>query len=211
MSREAEASYVLKAPAAPSVAVTGDSARFPVRRIYCVGQNYASHAREMGADPTREPPFFFMKPATALLADHGRLPYPPRTANLHHEVELVVALKTGGRRIAPTSALEHVYGYAVGNDFTRVQLERLDIVLAALARAGHHPPVVHAANSAAAILHPAARRDLTRTGIAIYGLAPSPEMAHLCTSLQPVLSLHARVSFVKRKPATVRKPARRSA
>jgi len=123
MSRAAKASYVLPAPATPSVAVTGESARFPVRRIYCVGQNYASHASEMGADPKREPPFFFMKPPTALLADHGWLPYPPRTANLHHEVELVVALKTGGRRIAAASALEHVYGYAVGNDFTRRDLQ----------------------------------------------------------------------------------------
>ena len=85
----------------------------------------------------------------------------------------------------------------VGNDFTRVQLKRLDSALAALAKAGHHPPVVHGANSAAAILHPSARRDLTRTGIAIYGLSPSPEIADLCTSLRPALSLHARVSFVK--------------
>ena len=86
----------------------------------------------------------------------------------------------------------------VDNDFTRVQLERLDAALAALVVAGHHAPVVHAANSAATIVHPAARRDLVRTGIAIYGLAPSPEIAHLCTSLRPALSLHARVSFVKR-------------
>ena len=123
MSREPEVSFVLPAPATPSAAVSGESARFPVRRIYCVGQNYASHAREMGADPKREPPFFFTKPATALLADHGRLPYPPRTANLHHEVELVVALKSGGRRIAAAGALEHVYGYAIGNDFTRRDLQ----------------------------------------------------------------------------------------
>lgn len=86
----------------------------------------------------------------------------------------------------------------VDNDFTRLQLERFDSTLAALAKAGHHPPVVHAANSAGAILHPAARRDLARTGIAIYGLAPSPEIAHKCSSLLPALSLHARVSFVKR-------------
>ncbi len=118
-----EASYVLPATAAPSAAVAGERGRFPVRRIYCVGQNYASHAREMGTDPKREPPFFFTKPATALLADQGRLPYPPRTQNLHHEVELVVALKTGGRRIALARALEHVYGYAVGNDFTRRDLQ----------------------------------------------------------------------------------------
>ena len=85
----------------------------------------------------------------------------------------------------------------VGNDFTHVQLKRLDSALAALAKAGHHPPVVHAANSAAAILYSSARRDLTRIGIAIYGLSPSPELADLCTSLRPALSLHARVSFVK--------------
>ena len=119
----AEPSYVLPAPAVVSAAVAGERARFALRRIYCVGQNYASHAREMGADPKREPPFFFTKPATALLADHGRLPYPARTANLHHEVELVVALKIGGRRIVAASALEHVYGYAIGNDFTRRDLQ----------------------------------------------------------------------------------------
>lgn len=83
------------------------------------------------------------------------------------------------------------------NDFTRIQLERLDTALAALAKAGHQPPVVHAANSAGAILHSAARRDFVRTGISIYGLAPSPEMRPLCSSLRPALSLHARVSFVK--------------
>ncbi len=87
------------------------------------------------------------------------------------------------------------------NDFTRVQLNRFDLALAALAKAGHQPPVVHAANSAAAILHPAARRDFTRAGIAVYGLAPSSNIAHLCTSLQPALSLHARVSFVKQVAA----------
>lgn len=89
----------------------------------------------------------------------------------------------------------------VDNDFTRVQLERLDTAVAALAKAGHHPPVVHAANSAGAILHPAARRDFVRPGIAIYGLAPSPGTAHLCTSLRPALSLHARVSFIKKARA----------
>lgn len=84
------------------------------------------------------------------------------------------------------------------SDFTRVQLERLDVALVSLTKAGYRPPLVHAANSAGAILHPAARRDFTRPGIAIYGLAPSPEIAHLCTSLRPALSLHARVAFVKR-------------
>ncbi len=89
----------------------------------------------------------------------------------------------------------------IGNDFTRVQLERFDDALVALANVGHRPPVVHAANSAAAILHPAARRDLVRTGIAIYGLTPSPAIAHLCSSLRPALSLHARVSLVKQVAA----------
>ncbi len=88
-----------------------------------------------------------------------------------------------------------------GNDFTRVQLERLDSTLAALSKAGHQTHLVHASNSAGAMLHPAARRDFIRPGISIYGLAPSPEMAHLCTMLQPALSLHARVSFVKRVSA----------
>ena len=115
--------YVLPAQAVPSAAVVGTAARFAVRRIFCVGQNYASHAREMGSDPHREPPFFFMKPATALLGDNAELPYPPRTANLHHEVELVAAIGRGGRRIAAAAALGHVYGYAIGNDFTRRDLQ----------------------------------------------------------------------------------------
>lgn len=115
--------YALPISAPPAVAVAGERTRFPVRRIYCVGQNYASHAREMGSDPKRQPPFFFSKPATALLEDGGQLHYPPRTSNLHHEVELVVALKGGGRDLAAADALRHVYGYAVGNDFTRRDLQ----------------------------------------------------------------------------------------
>ncbi|MCE9622256.1 MAG: alanine racemase [Actinomycetia bacterium] len=107
---------------------------------------------------------------------------------------------------SPAVALAGVFTHLavseeIDNDFTRVQLARLDTVLAALATAGYHPPVVHAANSAAAILHPSARRDIVRTGIAIYGLAPSPSIAHLCTSLRPALSLRARVSFVKQVAA----------
>jgi len=116
-------SYVIAPAALPSVAVAGETQRFAVRRIFCVGQNYASHAREMGSDPQRQPPFFFMKPASALLADGAALPYPPRTANLHHEAELVAAIGTGGREIPAERALAHVYGYAVGNDFTRRDLQ----------------------------------------------------------------------------------------
>jgi len=101
---------------------------FPVRRIYCIGRNYAAHAREMGSDPTREPPFFFQKPSDAVqfvapgtVGDH---PYPSLTQNYHYELELVAALKSGGTRIAKEDALQHVYGYAVGLDMTRRDLQR---------------------------------------------------------------------------------------
>ena len=107
----------------PSVPVHGESAAFPVRRIYCVGRNYAAHAREMGADPTREEPFFFTKPADAIVLDGATLPYPPATRNLHHEIELVVALKGGGANVPADQALALVYGYAVGLDMTRRDLQ----------------------------------------------------------------------------------------
>lgn len=115
--------FVLPAPSVPSLVVAGSRDRFPVRRIYCVGRNYADHAREMGADPMREPPFFFMKPADAVVADGEPVPYPPGTANLHHEVELVVAIGRQGRDILPEGALDLVWGYAVGNDLTRRDLQ----------------------------------------------------------------------------------------
>ncbi|RNF35637.1 fumarylacetoacetate hydrolase family protein [Paracoccus methylarcula] len=115
--------HVLPVPEPASVPVANIRARFPVRRIYCVGRNYADHAREMGHDPDREPPFFFSKPADALLTDGGDLPYPPQTANLHFEAELVVALGRGGRDIPASEAQDHVWGYAAGNDFTRRDLQ----------------------------------------------------------------------------------------
>lgn len=110
-------------PPGPTVEIAGSGTRFPVHRIYCVGRNYAAHAREMGADPQREPPFFFTKPADAVVANGQPVPYPPRTANLHHEIELVVAIGRGGRDIPPENALAHVLGYAVGNDLTRRDLQ----------------------------------------------------------------------------------------
>lgn len=107
-------------PAPPaSVAVAGETARFPVRRIFCVGRNYAAHAREMGKDPDREPPFFFTKPADAVVDSGSVIPYPVLTDNLHHEVELVVAIGRGGSRIPVERALSHVWGYAAGLDLTR--------------------------------------------------------------------------------------------
>ena len=103
----------------PTLPVVGSDDRFPVRRIYCVGRNYAAHAREMGHDPDREPPFFFMKPADAIVPDGATMAYPLATENLHHEIEMVVALSSGGTNVPVERALDLVYGYAVGIDLTR--------------------------------------------------------------------------------------------
>jgi fumarylpyruvate hydrolase len=112
-------------PAAPMVAlpVAGSEDTFPVRRIWCVGRNYAAHAREMGSDPDRDPPFFFAKPTDAIVQNGDPIPYPAGTRNLHHEIELVVAIGKAGSRIPVDQALEHVYGYAVGLDMTRRDLQ----------------------------------------------------------------------------------------
>lgn len=115
--------WAIPASAQPFLPVAGSDQKFPVRRIYCVGQNYAAHAREMGSNPDRELPFFFSKPADALVPDGATISYPPGTSNLHHEVELVVAIGTGGRDIAVKDALDHVWGYAVGNDLTRRDIQ----------------------------------------------------------------------------------------
>ncbi|GAA2873722.1 fumarylpyruvate hydrolase [Aminobacter niigataensis] len=112
------------APSAPaSVAISGSSERFPVRRIFCVGRNYAAHAREMGNDPDREPPFFFGKPADAVVDSGVTIPYPPLTNDLHHEIELVVAVGRGASNINAAEALDHVWGYGTGIDFTRRDLQ----------------------------------------------------------------------------------------
>src|SRR5438309_6029661 len=112
---------------ATTIPIVGETDVFPVRRIYCIGRNYAAHAIERGSDPTREPPFFFQKPTDAIqnvaigaVADHT---YPSLTKNYHHEVELVAALKSGGSNISPEQALDHVYGYALGLDMTRRDLQ----------------------------------------------------------------------------------------
>jgi fumarylpyruvate hydrolase len=107
----------------PSVAIEGDTRRFPVRRIFCIALNYAAHAREMGKEPDREPPFFFTKPGDAVVADGSIIPYPSKTENFHHEIELVAAINKGGADIAAERALEHVFGYAAGVDLTRRDLQ----------------------------------------------------------------------------------------
>ncbi len=119
-------SFVLTPPATVSVPVVGSKDRFPVNRIYCVGRNYEEHAKEMGFTG-REPPFFFLKPANAIVAVEagatGTIPYPSLTKNLHHEIELVVAIGTGGKNIKAADAFKHIYGYAVGLDMTRRDLQ----------------------------------------------------------------------------------------
>jgi len=111
--------YIIPPPPQVSVAIRDDERRFPVRRVYCVGRNYAAHAREMGKDPEREPPFLFQKPADAVIAAGALIPYPPQTENFHYEIEWVVAIGRGGSKISAAHAHDHVLGYAVGIDLTR--------------------------------------------------------------------------------------------
>lgn len=114
--------YIIDPPAITAVPVAGGGL-FPVRRVFCVGRNYAEHTREMGGDPDREEPFFFTKPADALLTNGADMPYPPKSKDLHHEMELVIAIGTGGHDIPESEALAHVYGYAAGLDMTRRDLQ----------------------------------------------------------------------------------------
>ncbi|MET0229422.1 MAG: fumarylacetoacetate hydrolase family protein [Rhodanobacteraceae bacterium] len=118
-------SYVFDAPRVASLPVAGSTLRFPVRRIYCIGRNYADHAKEMGATADRSQPVFFMKPADAIVTDGADVPYPSATNDLHHEVEMIVGLASGGRDIPVDRALEHVYGYGVGLDLTRRDLQAI--------------------------------------------------------------------------------------
>jgi fumarylpyruvate hydrolase len=115
--------FVISPPTVPSLAIAGSPERFPLRRVFCVGRNYAAHAREMGKDPNREPPFFFMKPADAVVPAAGTLPYPRATDDLHHEMEMVVALGAGGADVAPEDALALVWGYGAGIDLTKRDLQ----------------------------------------------------------------------------------------
>lgn len=115
--------YVFQPKDPATVAVAESNDRIPVRRIFCVGRNYAAHAREMGKDPDRDPPFFFTKPADAVVESGETVAYPPETENFHYEAELVAVIGTGGTNIAEENSLTHVWGYAVGNDLTRRDLQ----------------------------------------------------------------------------------------
>lgn len=158
-------------PAPPTtLPIEGMDLRFPVHRVYCVGRNYAAHAREMGHDPDRDPPFFFLKNPDDLVLPGTPVPYPPLTSDLHHEVELVVALDKGGSDIAPATALDHVFGYAVGLDLTRrdVQAEAKKLARPwATAKAFAASAPIGAIVPASRIGHPAAGRITAEVGGAI--------------------------------------------
>ncbi len=115
--------YAFPPPERASLAIQGSDARFPIRRIFCVGRNYEAHAIEMGKDPSREAPFFFTKPADAALDTPCTIPYPPLTENLHYEIELIIAIGKGGANIAEADVMDHVWGASVGIDLTRRDLQ----------------------------------------------------------------------------------------
>ncbi|TBN42525.1 FAA hydrolase family protein [Paracoccus subflavus] len=187
--------FVIPPPAIPSLPVHGEDRRFPVRRIYCVGRNYADHAREMGHDPDREPPFFFSKPADTLLTGDAVLPYPPRTDDLHFEAELVVALGAGGSDVAPDRAGDLIWGYAAGNDWTRRDLQ------AEAKRAGRPWDLAKGFDLSAACgpLHPVARTGrLDRGRIALTVDGDLRQESDLSQMIWPVAEVIAHLSgFVK--------------
>jgi fumarylpyruvate hydrolase len=181
--------HVIPAPPQAFVPVAGGG-KFPVRRIFCVGRNYADHAREMGHDPNREPPFFFMKPADALVVGGAPTPYPPATSDLHHEIELVVALGQGGSNIAPADALSHVWGYAVGLDLTRRDLQDV-------ARKAARPwDMAKGFDASAPIgeLVPAAGIDPTHGGIALMVNGTIRQQGDLAQMIWPVADAIAYLS-----------------
>ena len=156
----AESEFVIPSPPQTAIAVAGAGKKFPVRRIWCVGRNYVEHIREMGQDE-REPPFFFAKPADAIVPDGGTVPYPPVTKDLHFEVELVVALKSGGRNIPADRALDCVWGYGVGIDLTRRDLQIASRNITRpweIGKAFDHSAPVGALRPAAEIGHPSKGR-----------------------------------------------------
>ncbi|MDZ4094854.1 MAG: fumarylacetoacetate hydrolase family protein [Paracoccaceae bacterium] len=182
--------YVIPAPVQPSLPTAGSTARFPVRRIFCVGRNYADHAREMGHDPDAEPPFFFTKPADALVMDGARIPYPPATIDVHHEAELVVAIGFGGTDIAETRALDHVWGYAAGNDLTRRDLQ-------AAAKAARRPwDMAKGFDHSAVVgtLHPATPGQMLNGRITCRVDGVLRQDAQLCEMIWPVAAVIAFLS-----------------
>jgi fumarylpyruvate hydrolase len=157
--------FAITPPAQVTLPVEGTDALFPVGRVFCIGRNYAEHAREMGHDPDREPPFFFMKPANAVTTS-GEFPYPPGTSDVHHEMEMIVALAKGGRDIAEADALDLVYGYGVGLDMTRRDLQGEAKKLGRpweIGKAFDHAAPCSGLRCVADMGHPAAKARLTLT------------------------------------------------
>jgi fumarylpyruvate hydrolase len=188
--------FLFPPPAPSSVAITGETRRFPVRRIFCVGQNYAAHAREMGKDPSREEPCFFTKPADAVVASGATIPYPPRTADLHHEIELVVALARGGADIARETALAHVFGYAAGIDLTRRDLQSEARKAGRpwdLAKGFDHSAPLGAIAPAARIGHPRAGRISLAANGAVRQDADMSEMIWSVAEIIAILSQFVRL------------------
>ena len=149
--------YVFTPPTLPTLPVQGTDELFPVHRLYCIGRNYADHAVEMGHDPDKEPPFFFQKNQDGLVGPGGDFPYPPKTSDVHHEIELVVALKSGGTNIPVEKALDQVFGYGVGLDMTRRDLQGEAKKLGRpweIGKAFEHAAPCSALVTAAAIGHP---------------------------------------------------------
>ena len=161
--------YVFDSPRIASLAVQGSDARFPVHRIYCIGRNYADHAKEMGSAVERSQPMFFMKPADAIVTDGTDISYPPCTQDLHHEVEMIVALANGGRNIPIERALDCVFGYGVGLDLTRRDLQAAAKATGQpwdAAKGFDHSAPVSAIQPVAAMGHPAtARLSLAVNGV----------------------------------------------
>ena len=178
---------VLPLPPAPMIPVAGTSRLFPVRRVYCVGRNYADHAREMGHDPDREPPFFFQKNPDNLFAG-TEFPYPPQSQDVHHEVELLVALGSGGRDIPAEAALAHVWGYGVALDMTRRDLQ------AAAKKAGRPWEIGKAFEQSAPVapIHPAAKVGHPATGaitLSVNGaLRQSGDLAQMIWSVPEIIT-----------------------
>ncbi len=181
----------------PTVPIAGDERRFPVRRIFCVGRNYAAHAREMGMDPDREPPFFFMKPADAVVENGADVPYPPATENLHHEIELVVAIGGLAQDLAVEEASAVIFGYAVGNDLTRRDLQfamREKGRPWEVGKAFEHAAPITAIHPAARIGHPARGRIwLSVDGV----LRQEADLADLIWSVPEILMHLSRLFTLK--------------
>ncbi len=189
--------FAFEPPPAVSVAIAGTDARFPVRRIYCIGRNYEAHVREMGHDPSRSPPIFFCKPADALVEAvpdrEASFAYPGETANCHHEIELVVAIGKAGRNIARENAAGHIFGYAVGLDMTRRDLQQ------AAARAGQPWETGKAFDASAPMgpIHPIEATGVLSTGTIALEVNGAPrqqaDLAQLIWSVDEIVAALSRL------------------